>query len=162
AGTLREMWQAPAEPFVREFIQAQRRGAGPSPRPPGEEAGAPPRGGGGGGGPPPQGGLPRAAPGRPAPPPPAGAPPRARAAAAEPAVVTVGSKKFTESVILAHMACSLVREAGGQAVHREQLGGTQFLWQALLAGEIDLYPEYTGTLSKDVFRGRTDLEAALA
>jgi osmoprotectant transport system permease protein len=85
-----------------------------------------------------------------------------RAAAAQPAVVTVGSKKFTESVILAHMACFLVREAGGQAVHREQLGGTQFLWKALLAGEIDLYPEYTGTLSKDVFRGRTDLEAALA
>ena len=83
-------------------------------------------------------------------------------AAAAPPVVKVGSKKFTESVILADMACLLVRDAGGQAEHRKELGGTQFLWQALLKGDIDLYPEYTGTLSKDIFRGRTDLKAALA
>ena len=85
-----------------------------------------------------------------------------RSAAAAPPVVKVGSKKFTESVILADIACFLIRDAGGRAEHRKELGGTQFLWQALLKGEIDLYPEYTGTLSKDIFRGRTDLAVALA
>ena len=83
-------------------------------------------------------------------------------ARAEPPEVRVGSKKFTESVILAAMACDLIGDVGGIADHKAQLGATQFLWGALLSKEIDLYPEYTGTLSKDIFRGRRDLEAALA
>jgi osmoprotectant transport system permease protein len=83
--------------------------------------------------------------------------------AAEPSpVVKIGSKKFTESVILAQMAYYLVRDVGGQAVHRRELGTTPILWAALLKGDIDLYPEYTGTLLKDRFPGRTDLKAALA
>jgi osmoprotectant transport system permease protein len=60
--------------------------------------------------------------------------------------VRVGSKVFTESVILAEMAVQLVRDAGVEAQHRTGLGGTQVLWNALLAGEIDAYPEYTGTM----------------
>jgi osmoprotectant transport system permease protein len=75
--------------------------------------------------------------------------------------VRVGSKKFTESVILAEMAKFLIEDAGGRVVHREQLGGTQVLWQALLKGDIDIYPEYTGTLRKDILKGPADLEAAL-
>ena len=37
--------------------------------------------------------------------------------------------------------------------HRRQLGGTAVLWRALRAGEIDVYPEYTGTLAAELLRG---------
>ena len=73
-----------------------------------------------------------------------------RAPAAE---VRVGSKKFTESVVLGEIATQVLRSAGTSAAHRAQLGGTQVLWHALLAGEIDLYPEYTGTIREDILRG---------
>ena len=60
--------------------------------------------------------------------------------------VRVGSKKFTESVILGEMTRVLAQAAGYPASHRRELGGTRVLWGALLANEIDVYPEYTGTL----------------
>jgi len=60
--------------------------------------------------------------------------------------VRIGSKKFTESVILGEAARLLIREAGLKVRHRRELGGTAVLWNALLRGEIDAYPEYTGTL----------------
>ncbi len=66
------------------------------------------------------------------------------AAAAE--EVRIGSKKFTESVILGEAARLLLTEAGLAARHRRELGGTRILWNALLRGDIDIYPEYTGTL----------------
>jgi osmoprotectant transport system permease protein len=69
-----------------------------------------------------------------------------------PGEVRVGSKKFTESVVLGEIATQVLRGAGLRAEHRAQLGGTQVLWHALLAGEIDLYPEYTGTLREDIVR----------
>lgn len=68
--------------------------------------------------------------------------------------VRVGSKKFTESVILGDMVTQLARSSGVRAEHRRELGGTQVLWQALRRGEIDLYPEYTGTLRQEIFAGR--------
>ena len=67
--------------------------------------------------------------------------------------VVVGSKKFTESVILAEMVTQRVRQAGFPAEHRAELGGTRFLWNALLAGDIDVYPEYTGTILQEIFAG---------
>ncbi len=68
--------------------------------------------------------------------------------------VAVGSKKFTESVILGEMVTSLARTHGFQAEHRRELGGTRLLWNALLAGEIDVYPEYTGTLIREILHGQ--------
>ena len=65
--------------------------------------------------------------------------------------VTVGSKKFTESVILGELVAGLVRHGGYPARHRKELGGTRVLWNALLRGEIDVYPEYTGTLAEEIF-----------
>ena len=65
---------------------------------------------------------------------------------AEPARVTVGSKKFTESVILAELMTQLARSAGADAEHRRDLGGTRILFEALKRGDLDAYPEYTGTL----------------
>ncbi len=72
---------------------------------------------------------------------------------AAPGEVRVGSKKFTESVVLGEIVTQIVRGTGAQAEHRAQLGGTQVLWHALLAGEIDLYPDYTGTIREDIVHG---------
>jgi osmoprotectant transport system permease protein len=75
----------------------------------------------------------------------------------------VGSKRFTESYILGEI---LVR-AAGDAVHRPGLGNTGILVAALKSGSIDLYPEYTGTIAKEVLRlegnpGLEELNRALA
>ena len=70
---------------------------------------------------------------------------------AEPPVrVTIGSKAFTESVILGEMLRHLAESASVETDHRRQLGGTRVLWNALLVGEIDVYPEYTGTLLHEI------------
>jgi osmoprotectant transport system permease protein len=79
------------------------------------------------------------------------------------AEVRVGSKAFTEGVILGELATQALRAGGVAATHRRQLGGTQILWRALLAGEIDVYAEYTGTLSEEIFAGeRGELAELLA
>ncbi len=68
--------------------------------------------------------------------------------------VRIGSKEFTESVILAELATRLARPAHPDVIHLKALGGTRVLWDALVEGEIDLYPEYTGTISEEIFAGR--------
>jgi osmoprotectant transport system permease protein len=81
--------------------------------------------------------------------------------------VTVGSKTFTESVILGELATRLAETSGVRAKHVQQLGGTQILWQALRKGEIDAYPDYTGTLVLEILadqklHDQAALPAALA
>jgi osmoprotectant transport system permease protein len=71
-------------------------------------------------------------------------------AIAAPPPVRVGSKAFTESVLLGDLASGLLSEAGVRAEHRRALGGTRILWSALLRGDLDLYPEYTGTLVREI------------
>ena len=71
--------------------------------------------------------------------------------------VTIGSKIFTESVVLAEVVKDLALEADVQAIHRAELGGTQILWQALLNGDIDMYVEYTGTIEAEILQ--TQLKA---
>ncbi len=73
-------------------------------------------------------------------------------ALAQAATVRIGSKQFTESVILGELALASAREAGVDAVHRRELGGTSILWTALLHGDIDVYPEYTGTLTHELLK----------
>jgi osmoprotectant transport system permease protein len=63
---------------------------------------------------------------------------------------TVGSKKFTEGVILGEVARLALERAGVPATHRRELGGSRILWDALRAGEIDVYPDYTGTLRFEI------------
>lgn len=75
------------------------------------------------------------------------------AACANTQTIRVGSKSFSESVILAEMAAHLARDAGFRAEHVAGLGGTRVLWEALLAGQIDVYAEYTGTMSEEIFAG---------
>ena len=91
----------------------------------------------------------------------------ALASAASATDIKIGSKKFTESVILGEMLAHLARSADAAATHRRELGGTRVLWEALLRGDIDVYPEYTGTISQEILAGKnlkTDdaLRAALA
>jgi osmoprotectant transport system permease protein len=76
--------------------------------------------------------------------------------------VIVGSKQFTESVILGEITTQLLKGMAIEAQHKDQLGGTRFLWQALLAGEIDLYPEYTGTLMEEMLSDRLKGQRDLA
>ncbi len=66
------------------------------------------------------------------------------------APVQVGSKKFTEGVILGEITAQLLEARGVGADHRRELGGSRVLWSALLSGEIDVYPEYTGTLTQEI------------
>jgi osmoprotectant transport system permease protein len=82
-------------------------------------------------------------------------------ARAEDPAVRVGSKKFTESVILGELVAQLAAGAGARVEHRRELGGTRVLWDALLAGELDVYPEYTGTLAQELLRGVADEDEAL-
>jgi osmoprotectant transport system permease protein len=69
--------------------------------------------------------------------------------------VTVGSKTFTESVVLGEIAGGLARQAGANVQHRRALGGTRVLFEALRRGDIDVYPEYTGTIAAELLAGRS-------
>ena len=69
------------------------------------------------------------------------------------APVRVGSKQFTESVVLGEIVQQALGRAGLAATHRRELGGTRVLFDALAAGQIDVYPEYTGTLAEELARG---------
>ncbi len=66
--------------------------------------------------------------------------------AAEP--VRIASKNFNESYILGELMAQLLEDAGFEVERRFGLGGTLICFEALAAGEIDLYAEYSGTLSQ--------------
>jgi osmoprotectant transport system permease protein len=69
---------------------------------------------------------------------------------AEP-VVNVGSKRFTESYIVAEIMVRTVEAAGeARARHHQGLGNTAILFSALKSGAIHLYPEYTGTIAYEL------------
>ena len=81
--------------------------------------------------------------------------------------IIIGSKKFTESVILGEIITKMIQSVGIQPIHLRELGGTRVLWNALLKGEIDIYLEYTGTISNEILanegiRGVSEISEALA
>jgi len=59
--------------------------------------------------------------------------------------VSVGSKDFTEQIILGELSSLLLEEAGYSVNRQLNLGGSAVVHQALLSGEVDVYTEYTGT-----------------
>ncbi|HMH50371.1 MAG TPA: glycine betaine ABC transporter substrate-binding protein, partial [Candidatus Acidoferrum sp.] len=72
-------------------------------------------------------------------------------ACAEAQPARVGSKSFTESYLIAEIIARLVEQAGeAKADRRFGLGGTGMIYRALETGEIDVYPEYTGTISRAI------------
>lgn len=66
--------------------------------------------------------------------------------------VVIGSKKFTESYVLGEIAKRTLSDAGIPAEHRQGMGGTIIVWQALRGGQIDAYPEYTGTIVQEILK----------
>ena len=72
--------------------------------------------------------------------------------------IVVGSKKFTESYVLGEIAKTVLERAGFQVEERPGMGGTIILWQALRSGQIDLYPEYTGTIGEEILKTKQPLE----
>jgi osmoprotectant transport system permease protein len=80
------------------------------------------------------------------------------ATAARPELV-VGSKAFAESHVLAEISALLLEQQGFDVRRQLGLGGTLVAYQALRAGDIDLYPEYSGTLARVILK-RPELEGA--
>lgn len=80
------------------------------------------------------------------------------AQAAEPLVV--GSKRFTESYILGEIVSQTLTASGVAAQHKSGLGNTGILEQALASGAVDIYPEYTGTIVRELLKrdGNPSLE----
>src|SRR6201993_2553433 len=76
---------------------------------------------------------------------------------AQPQQIVVGSKKFTESYVLGEIAKTALRNAGFTVEHKQGMGGTIILWQALRGGEIALYPEYTGTITEEILKTKQPL-----
>ena len=68
-------------------------------------------------------------------------------------IIRVGSKSFTESYIVAEIVAQIIDETGeAHAERRLGLGGTGILYTALAAGDIDVYPEYTGTIGQAILK----------
>jgi osmoprotectant transport system permease protein len=76
----------------------------------------------------------------------------ASASAAEPPL-NVGSKRFTESYILGEIIKQTAQGAGETtAAHQQGLGNTAIVLNALTSGSIDVYPEYTGTIAREILK----------
>lgn len=58
--------------------------------------------------------------------------------------ITVGSKIDTEGALLGNMIVAMLEENGFEAINRTEFGPTDVVRKAIIAGEIDIYPEYTG------------------
>lgn len=66
--------------------------------------------------------------------------------------VVVGSKRFTESYILGEIVHQTLQGEGVATEHRPGLGNTGILEQALMSGSVDVYPEYTGTIVRELLK----------
>jgi osmoprotectant transport system permease protein len=73
--------------------------------------------------------------------------------------IVIGSKKFTESYVLGEIAKRTLVDAGIPAEHRQGMGGTIILWEALRGGQIDIYPEYTGTVATEILKSDSNVSA---
>ena len=71
--------------------------------------------------------------------------------------VTIGAKNFNEGYLLAEILAQLCEYNGIRVDRKFNLGGTLICFEALKNGQIDLYPEYTGTLSEQIFQADSEL-----
>ncbi len=77
--------------------------------------------------------------------------------------ITVGSKDFTEQVVLGEIIAQHIERRLGQPVGRRlNLGGTLLTYQGLLMKNIDLYPEYTGTIISAVLKETPDKDPTVS
>ncbi len=80
-------------------------------------------------------------------------PPGARPGDGSAGVVVIGSKEFTEQEILGQMMAILIESHSDIKVERRlNLGGTMICFAAIKAGDLDLYPEYTGTALVNIMK----------
>ncbi len=92
----------------------------------------------------------------------------ARSSRAYEAELRVGSKRFTESYVLGEIVREVAARGGeAVAVHKQGLGNTGIVFAALKSGSIDIYPEYTGTIARELLENKAetdldDLNRALA
>ncbi len=77
----------------------------------------------------------------------------ALACCAQAQTLSVGSKRFTESYILGEIVARTAQRAGeAEVIHKQGLGNTGIVYAALVSGEIDLYPEYSGTIEREILK----------
>lgn len=78
--------------------------------------------------------------------------------------ITIGSKNFTENIVLAHLMADIIEARTDITVDRKvNLGGSSIAWEALNKNEIQLYPDYTGTIVANYYQSPTgDSEETLA
>jgi len=69
----------------------------------------------------------------------------------------VGSKEETEQTLLGEIVAQHLEHRLGRMVRRRTgLGGTQVLYQAILSGEVGIYPEYTGLIESEILKEPAD------
>src|SRR3984893_2476133 len=66
--------------------------------------------------------------------------------------IVIGSKKFTESYVLGEIAKRTLNDAGIPAEHRQGMGGTIILWEALRGAQIHAYSDSTGTIAQEILK----------
>ncbi len=82
-------------------------------------------------------------------------------AAAQKPSLSVGSKRFAESRILGEIVTQTANRTGeASAVHKSGLGNTGIVFAALQSGAIDVYPEYTGTITQELLKTKDKLSLA--
>jgi osmoprotectant transport system permease protein len=85
----------------------------------------------------------------------------AAAAGADDTPLRIGSKRFTESYILAELLAQQAAPHERTAPQvRQGLGNTAIVYEALRAGQIDLYPEYAGTISQEILKSSAPMTLA--
>ena len=78
-------------------------------------------------------------------------------ASANAQTIGVGSKRFTESYVLGEIAKKLLEDAGYRVEHKQGMGGTIIVWDALKNGDIAMYPDYTGTIQETILKSATPM-----
>jgi len=73
--------------------------------------------------------------------------------------LTIGSKDFTGALILGQVYGQALESDGYNITYQENLGGTEIIYPALTSGEIDLYPEFQGTVLATSFEGTPTSDA---
>jgi osmoprotectant transport system permease protein len=70
--------------------------------------------------------------------------------------IAIGSKRFAESEILGEIVTKIINNTGEtKAVHKAGLGNTGIVFAALKHGDIELYPEYTGSIALELLKDNT-------
>lgn len=68
----------------------------------------------------------------------------------------IGSRNNTESIILSNLMGQLIEEKTGiNVTYKENLGGSNVVWTAMLNGKIDVIPDYTGTIVINYYQETT-------